>query len=96
MERARSEVRSRDLTRAKTRKYSTCFDVDTVHVQTNIHRLSLNRGGPARATEILPITTYLESFKYFRLGSSSAVGILCLILTLIITGFTQSLLSEGG
>lgn len=45
----------------------------------------LTGGGPARATEILPVTTYLEAFKYFRLGSASAVGVLCLVLTLIIT-----------
>lgn len=44
----------------------------------------LTGGGPARATEILPVTTYLEAFKYFRLGSASAVGMLALIVTLII------------
>ena len=55
----------------------------------------LTGGGPARATEILPITTYLESFKYFRLGSSSAVGILCLILTLIITGVYSVIVKRG-
>ena len=45
----------------------------------------LTGGGPARATEILPVTTYLEAFKYFRLGSASAVGILALLFTLVIT-----------
>ncbi|MDD3127544.1 MAG: sugar ABC transporter permease [Candidatus Izemoplasmatales bacterium] len=45
----------------------------------------LTGGGPARATEILPVTTYLEAFKYFRLGSASAVGILALLFTLLIT-----------
>jgi len=45
----------------------------------------LTGGGPARATEILPVTTYLEAFKYFRLGSASAVGILALLFTLAIT-----------
>lgn len=55
----------------------------------------LTGGGPARATEILPITTYLEAFKYFRLGSSSAVGILCLILTLIITGVYSVIVKRG-
>lgn len=45
----------------------------------------LTGGGPARATEILPVTTYLEAFKYFRLGSASAVGILALLFTLVLT-----------
>jgi multiple sugar transport system permease protein len=45
----------------------------------------LTGGGPAKATEILPVITYLEAFKYFRLGSASAVGILALGFTLVIT-----------
>ena len=45
----------------------------------------LTGGGPARATEILPVATYLEAFKYFRLGSASAIGILALLVSLIIT-----------
>ncbi|MEA4882267.1 MAG: sugar ABC transporter permease [Clostridia bacterium] len=45
----------------------------------------LTGGGPARATEILPVSTYLEAFKYFRLGSASAIGILALAFTFLIT-----------
>lgn len=31
-------------------------------------------GGPGRATETLPLQTYLEAFKYHELGYASAVG----------------------
>ncbi|QPM67646.1 carbohydrate ABC transporter permease [Atribacter laminatus] len=55
----------------------------------------LTGGGPARATEILPVTTYLEAFKYFRLGSASAVGILSLILTLVITFIYSKMVTRG-
>lgn len=54
----------------------------------------LTGGGPARATEILPVTTYLEAFKYFRLGSASAVGVLCLVLTLLITWIYSKLVTR--
>lgn len=55
----------------------------------------LTGGGPARATEILPVATYLEAFKYFRLGSASAIGILCLIFTLLISRIYQKLVMRG-
>jgi multiple sugar transport system permease protein len=55
----------------------------------------LTGGGPARATEILPVATYLEAFKYFRLGSASALGILCLALTLLITFIYSKLVVRG-
>ncbi len=37
-------------------------------------------GGPGRATETLPLQTYLEAFKYHELGYASAVGTTVLIL----------------
>lgn len=34
----------------------------------------MTAGGPAGATETLPIQTYLQAFKFFRMGYASAVG----------------------
>lgn len=37
-------------------------------------------GGPGRATETLPLQTYLEAFKYHELGYASAVGTMVLLV----------------
>lgn len=37
-------------------------------------------GGPGRATETLPLQTYLEAFKYHELGYASAVGTTVLLV----------------
>jgi multiple sugar transport system permease protein len=43
-------------------------------------------GGPGRATETLPLQTYLEAFKYRELGYASAVGTSVLMLALLFSG----------
>jgi multiple sugar transport system permease protein len=45
----------------------------------------MTAGGPARSTETLSILTYLEGFKYFRMGSATAVGVVMLLATLVFT-----------
>jgi len=47
----------------------------------------LTKGGPANATEILPIYTYNEAFKYMRFGYGSAVSVVMLLINLIFALF---------
>ncbi len=42
-------------------------------------------GGPAGATETLVIQTYLEAFRYFRLERASALGVITLVVSAILT-----------
>jgi multiple sugar transport system permease protein len=42
-------------------------------------------GGPAGATETLVIQTYLEAFRYFRLERASALGVITLVVSAIMT-----------
>lgn len=42
----------------------------------------LTNGGPARSTETLVLTTYLNAFNYYKLGFASALGILTFLLSL--------------
>ena len=45
----------------------------------------LTSGGPARATETLVIKTYIDAFKYYKMGSASALGIITLaIISLLV------------
>ncbi|MGQ0569042.1 MAG: carbohydrate ABC transporter permease [Armatimonadota bacterium] len=44
-------------------------------------------GGPSRATETLSVLTYLEGFKFFRMGSAAAIGVAMLTVTLVFTLF---------
>lgn len=39
-------------------------------------------GGPARATETLPIQTYLQAFRYFSLGDAATVGVITLVISM--------------
>ena len=41
----------------------------------------LTAGGPARATEIIGIYIYNESFQFFQLGYGAAVGVIMLVLS---------------
>lgn len=43
----------------------------------------MTAGGPAGATETLPIQTYLQAFKFFRMGYASAVGTVVLAIAII-------------
>ena len=43
----------------------------------------MTAGGPAGATETLPIQTYLQAFKFFRMGYASAIGTIVLIIAVI-------------
>lgn len=45
----------------------------------------LTAGGPARATEILSIYLYKESFRYFHFGKGSAVAWFMLIVTALLS-----------
>jgi multiple sugar transport system permease protein len=42
-------------------------------------------GGPAGATETLVIQTYLEAFRYFRLERASALGVITLVVSAVLT-----------
>ncbi|MCA1648440.1 MAG: sugar ABC transporter permease [Chloroflexi bacterium] len=42
-------------------------------------------GGPGRATETLPIQTYLQSFQFFDMGYASAIGTLMLTVAMSFT-----------
>ncbi|WP_167132615.1 carbohydrate ABC transporter permease [Paramicrobacterium chengjingii] len=42
-------------------------------------------GGPARATETLVIATYTNAFKYFDYSYAAAIGVTCLLLTILVT-----------
>jgi multiple sugar transport system permease protein len=42
-------------------------------------------GGPARATETLPIQTYLEAFSNYNMGSAAALGTVSLLISMAIT-----------
>lgn len=43
----------------------------------------MTAGGPAGATETLPIQTYLQAFKFFRMGYASAIGTVVLVIAII-------------
>jgi multiple sugar transport system permease protein len=45
----------------------------------------MTAGGPSRSTETLSILTYLEGFKFFRMGSAAAIGVTMLAVTLVFT-----------
>jgi multiple sugar transport system permease protein len=47
----------------------------------------MTAGGPSRATETLSVLTYLEGFKFFRMGSAAAIGVAMLAVTLVFTLF---------
>ena len=44
----------------------------------------LNGGGPARATELISIYIYSESFAYYQLGYGAAVGVVMLSLSVVL------------
>jgi multiple sugar transport system permease protein len=45
----------------------------------------MTRGGPVRATEVLPMMVYNESFGSGRFGYASAIGIMLLLILLVFT-----------
>jgi multiple sugar transport system permease protein len=45
----------------------------------------MTAGGPSRSTETLSVLTYLEGFKFFRMGSAAAIGVAMLAVTLVFT-----------
>jgi multiple sugar transport system permease protein len=67
---------------------SSFRDVETILVMT--------KGGPARLTETLAVRIYNETFEYFDVGASSAMGVAGLVICLlsIIVCF-RMLRSEG-
>jgi len=46
--------------------------------------LVLTKGGPFRATEVLSIFLYKEGFVYFNWGTSAAVGVVILLVTIVV------------
>lgn len=44
--------------------------------------LALTGGGPARATEVLTLSAYTQMFKYFSMGTGSAISVILLITNL--------------
>ncbi len=47
---------------------------------------TLTRGGPNNATELISIFLYNEGFRYWRFGSASAVAVIMVLITLLISG----------
>jgi multiple sugar transport system permease protein len=47
----------------------------------------LTGGGPADTTLVLPLLTYREAFEGFRFGQSSAVAVVILVVTLVVSFF---------
>jgi multiple sugar transport system permease protein len=43
----------------------------------------LTEGGPAGCTETIVVRSYLEAFKFFRLGTASAIGVIVLAISLV-------------
>lgn len=56
--------------------------------------LVLTKGGPFRATEVMSIYLYKEGFVYFSWGTSAAVGVIILIVTLFIASPQIRLLAK--
>jgi ABC-type sugar transport system permease subunit len=42
-------------------------------------------GGPARATETLPIQTYLEAFRNYNMGTAASLGTVSLVISMAVT-----------
>jgi multiple sugar transport system permease protein len=42
----------------------------------------LTEGGPAGCSETIVIRSYLEAFKFFHIGTASALGVLVLAISL--------------
>jgi multiple sugar transport system permease protein len=43
----------------------------------------MTQGGPANRTSTLTIFTYLNAFKFSKLGYASAIGFICLVISLV-------------
>src|SRR5262250_1652015 len=43
----------------------------------------LTEGGPAGCSENIVIRSYLEAFKFFHLGTASALGVIVLVISLM-------------
>ena len=52
----------------------------------------LTAGGPARATELISIYIYSESFSYYQLGYGAAVGVIMLFLSVLLGIFYLKIL----
>jgi multiple sugar transport system permease protein len=46
---------------------------------------ALTKGGPQGATEVLPLYMYLEAFRDFQFGTGSAIAVVMLFLSLLLT-----------
>ena len=43
----------------------------------------LTEGGPAGCTETIVVRSYLEAFKFFHVGTASALGVMVLAISLV-------------
>lgn len=57
--------------------------LDTFRRTTLIY--TMTGGGPARATETLPVWTYIEAFSNYSLGSASTIGVMVMVILVGIT-----------
>ncbi|MBO0781387.1 MAG: sugar ABC transporter permease [Ktedonobacteraceae bacterium] len=56
----------------------------------------LTNGGPANATNVLPIYAYQQAFSYFNLGNGAAVTVLMFVFLLVVsTGYLFLIRREG-
>ena len=44
--------------------------------------MALTEGGPARSTEVLTLSAYIQVFSFFSLGRGSAIAVLLLLINL--------------
>lgn len=54
----------------------------------------MTRGGPASVTETVSFYAYCVGFKYFRIGNSSAMSFLLLIITVVICALLAKILAK--
>jgi multiple sugar transport system permease protein len=56
----------------------------------------LTNGGPANATNVLPIYAYQQAFSYFNLGTGAAVTMLIFVFLLVVSsGYILLIRREG-
>ncbi|MDK1389809.1 sugar ABC transporter permease [Sinorhizobium sp. 8-89] len=56
----------------------------------------LTEGGPAGCTETIVVRSYLEAFKFFRVGTASAIGTIVLLLSLTFSAAYLALVYRKG
>lgn len=58
--------------------------------------LALTGGGPARSTEVLTLSAYTQMFKFFNMGTGSAISVILLMINMMMAYlYYKFVLSEG-